>query len=94
MRIILRGGRRAGAWPVGAEARAGEDNLFGIDVSHYRGSPNWSSVHSCGARYALATKATEGTYCHDASFNYNMANGKPLPTCKWGAYDFARPDLL
>jgi lysozyme len=48
------------ALALGAE-RAQANNLFGIDVSHYQGSPNWSSVHSCGVQYAF-TKATEGTY--------------------------------
>ncbi len=71
------------------QARA--NNLFGIDVSSYQGSPNWSSVHSCGAQYAFA-KATEGTYYQDGSFNYNMSNGKAAGM-QMGAYDFARPDL-
>src|SRR5439155_18692931 len=75
-----------------AVERAQANNLFGIDVSHYQGSPNWSSVHSCGAQYAFA-KATEGNYYHDASFNYNMANGKAAGM-QMGAYDFARPDLF
>ena len=72
--------------------RAQANNLFGIDVSHYQGSPNWSSVHSCGAQYAFA-KATEGNYYHDASFNYNMANNKAA-RMQIGTYDFARPDLF
>jgi GH25 family lysozyme M1 (1,4-beta-N-acetylmuramidase) len=72
--------------------RANANNLFGIDVSHYQGSPNWSSVHSCGAQYAFA-KATEGNYYHDSSFNYNMSNGKAAGM-QMGAYDFARPDLF
>jgi lysozyme len=78
------------ALALGAE-RAQANNLFGIDVSHYQGSPNWSSVHSCGVQYAF-TKATEGTYYQDASFNFNMANGKAA-NVQMGAYDFARPDL-
>ena len=74
-----------------AAGRAQANNLFGIDVSHYQGSPNWGSVHSCGAQYAFA-KATEGNYYEDASFNYNMSNGKGAGV-QMGAYHFARPDL-
>lgn len=66
------------------------NNLFGIDVSSFQGSINWSSVHSCGAQYAFA-KATEGTYYQDAYFNGNMNNGKAAGM-QMGAYDFCRPD--
>jgi lysozyme len=79
------------ALALGAE-RAHANNLFGIDVSHWQGSPNWTSVHNCGAKYAFA-KATEGNYYHDSSFNYNMSNGKAAGM-QMGAYDFARPDLF
>ena len=66
------------------------NNLFGIDVSSYQGSINWSSVYANGARFAFA-KATEGNYYRDAYFNSNMTNGKNAGL-KMGAYDFARPD--
>ena len=66
------------------------NNLFGIDVSSYQGSPNWSSVYSCGARYAFA-KATEGNYYTDPYFNGDMNNGKSAGL-QMGAYHFARPD--
>jgi lysozyme len=72
--------------------RAQANNLLGIDVSHYQGSPNWASVKSCGPQYAFA-KATEGNYYQDSSFNSNMANGKAAGL-QMGAYDFARPDLI
>src|SRR5882724_7516580 len=68
------------------------NNLLGIDVSHYQGSPNWGSVAGCGPKYAFA-KATEGNYYHDSSFAYNMSNGKAAGL-QMGAYDFARPDLI
>ena len=74
-----------------AAERAQANNLFGIDVSSYQGSPNWSSVHSCGAQYAFA-KATEGNYYHDADFTANMTHGKSAGM-QMGAYHFARPDL-
>src|SRR5215469_2154281 len=67
------------------------NNLFGIDVSSYQGSINWSTVHSQGAQYAFA-KATEGNYYEDADFKNNMNNGKNAGV-QMGAYHFARPDL-
>src|ERR1051326_5242697 len=58
------------ALSVGVE-RAQANNLFGIDVSHYQGSINWGSVHSCGANYAFA-KATEGVSYTDPNFSGYM----------------------
>jgi lysozyme len=73
---------------AGTSAQA--NNLFGIDVSSFQGSVNWSSVHANGANFAFA-KATEGNYYQDAYYNGNMSNGKGAGL-KMGAYDFARPD--
>src|SRR5436190_13959779 len=72
-----------------AASTAQANNLFGIDVSHYQGSINWSSVHSCGANYAFA-KATEGTGYTDPNFSTYMANGKAAGM-QMGAYHFAHP---
>jgi len=72
-----------------AAGNAQANNLFGIDVSHYQGSINWSSVHSCGANYAFA-KATEGTGYTDPNFSTYMANGKAAGM-QMGAYHFAHP---
>jgi lysozyme len=65
---------------------------LGIDVSHYQGSPTWSSVYSDGVRFAFA-KATEGNYYHDSSYTYNMSHAKSAGVVI-GAYDFARPDQI
>src|SRR5579863_3641968 len=67
------------------------NNTFGIDVSSFQGSINWSSVHSNGANWAFA-KATEGNYYEDAYFKSNMSNGKAAGL-QMGAYHFARPDV-
>jgi lysozyme len=67
------------------------NNLFGIDVSSFQGTVNWSSVYANGARFAFA-KATEGTYYHDAYYNSNMPNGKNAGL-KMGAYHFTRCDV-
>ena len=45
---------------VGATAPRAEAQLHGIDVSHYQGTVNWTSVKSAGNSFAVA-KATEGT---------------------------------
>ena len=74
-----------------ATEHAQANNTFGIDVSSYQGSINWSSVHSNGAVWAFA-KATEGNYFEDGDFNANMNNGKAAGL-QMGAYHFARPDV-
>ena len=66
------------------------NNLFGIDVSNWQGSINWSSVYGDGARFAFA-KATEGNYYRDGYFNSNMNNGKAAGM-QMGAYHFTRCD--
>ena len=78
----------AWAFAVSVE-HAPANNLFGIAVSHYQGSINWSSVHSCGARYAFA-KATEGVSYTDPNFGTYMNNGKGAGM-QMGAYHFAHP---
>jgi lysozyme len=80
----------ATAWALslGVE-RAQANNLLGIDVSHYQGSINWASVHSCGPKYAFA-KATEGTTYTDPNFSGYMNNGK-ANGMQMGAYHFAHP---
>lgn len=67
------------------------NNVFGIDVSSYQGSINWSEVRANGAEFAFA-KATEGDYYQDPDFKANMVNGKKAGLLM-GAYHFARPDL-
>jgi len=65
------------------------NNLLGIDVSHYQGSINWSSVAGCGPKYAFA-KATEGTTYTDPNFS-GYINGGKAAGLQMGAYHFARP---
>lgn len=73
-----------------ATDHAQANNLFGIDVSNYQGSVNWSTVYSNGARYGFA-KATEGNYFEDGDFVNNMKNGKAAGL-QMGAYSYVRPD--
>jgi len=64
-------------------------HLNGIDVSHYQGSINWSSVRNAGVTFAV-TKATEGTTYTDAYVDDNIAGMKNAGIIP-GAYHFAHP---
>jgi GH25 family lysozyme M1 (1,4-beta-N-acetylmuramidase) len=63
----------------------------GIDVSHYQGTINWTSVHNAGIQFAYI-KATEGTGTIDAQFGANYTNAYYAGVIR-GAYHFAHPDL-
>jgi GH25 family lysozyme M1 (1,4-beta-N-acetylmuramidase) len=63
----------------------------GIDVSHYQGTINWTSVKSAGIQFAYI-KATESTTYKDPTFNANYLNAYNAKVIR-GAYHFARPDL-
>ncbi len=61
----------------------------GIDVSHYQGSINWSSVKAAGISFAYI-KATEGTTYTDPDFSANYLNAYNAKVIR-GAYHFAQP---
>lgn len=63
----------------------------GIDVSHWQGAINWSSVKSAGIQFAWI-KATEGTSYKDDRFNSNYTGAYNAGVIR-GAYHFARPDV-
>jgi GH25 family lysozyme M1 (1,4-beta-N-acetylmuramidase) len=63
----------------------------GIDVSHYQGTINWSSVKSAGIQFAWI-KATEGTTYTDPQFSANYLHAYNNKVIR-GAYHFARPDV-
>ncbi|MFI7425697.1 GH25 family lysozyme [Micromonospora sp. NPDC049836] len=63
----------------------------GIDVSHYQGSINWTSVKNAGIQFAYI-KATEGTSYKDSAFNTNYVNAYNAGVIR-GAYHFARPNI-
>jgi GH25 family lysozyme M1 (1,4-beta-N-acetylmuramidase) len=75
----------AGATPASATPSGG---LPGIDVSHYQGSINWTSVKNAGKQFAYI-KATEGTSTIDAQFGNNYPNAYYAGLIR-GAYHFAR----
>lgn len=62
----------------------------GIDVSHYQGSINWTSVRNAGIQFAFI-KATEGTSYRDPRFNTNYVAAYNAGVIR-GAYHFALPD--
>jgi len=64
--------------------------LTGIDVSHWQGYINWSSVKSAGVKFAFA-KATEGKATVDARYAANRDHAEAAGI-SIGAYHFARPD--
>jgi GH25 family lysozyme M1 (1,4-beta-N-acetylmuramidase) len=71
-------------------ALAAPAGLPGLDVSHWQGSINWTTVRSQGARFAYM-KATEGTSYRDPNFNANYPNSYHAGLVR-GAYHFALPD--
>ncbi|MGK5501418.1 lysozyme [Streptomyces sp. URMC 125] len=62
----------------------------GIDVSHWQGSINWTSVRNAGIQFAWI-KATEGTGYEDARFGANYTGAYHAGVIR-GAYHFALPN--
>src|SRR2546425_2391302 len=71
--------------------RAMAQRPLGIDVSHYQGTINWSSVKAAGIEFAWA-KATEGSATGDTYFTANETGAK-VAGVPIGAYHFAHPEL-
>ncbi|NUR29006.1 MAG: lysozyme [Catenulispora sp.] len=63
----------------------------GVDVSHYHGTINWSSVKAAGISFAYI-KATEGTTYTDPQFSANYLHAYNAKVIR-GAYHFAQPGL-
>ncbi|WP_328891920.1 GH25 family lysozyme [Streptomyces sp. NBC_00316] len=76
--------------PGSVSPMAATDGVQGIDVSHYQGTINWTSVRNSGKQFAWI-KATEGTSYKDPMFNTNYLNAYHAGVIR-GAYHFARPD--
>ena len=70
-------------------ALAGAWGPAGIDVSHWQGTINWSSVKSAGISFAYI-KATEGTSYKDPEFSANYLHAYNAKVIR-GAYHFAQP---
>ncbi|KIP06352.1 glycoside hydrolase family 25 protein [Phlebiopsis gigantea 11061_1 CR5-6] len=65
-------------------------SIPGIDVSHYQGTINWSTVKANGVQWAYI-KATEGTGYEDPEFSANY-DGATTAGLIRGGYHFAHPD--
>lgn len=69
--------------------------LYGIDVSNYQASVNWSSYATQGDRFAFI-KATEGPYCDGSSYKSptfsSQYSGATNAGLMRGAYHFAIPN--
>jgi lysozyme len=73
----------------GAAAQAQPTYLRGIDVSHWQGTINWTSVKDAGYTFAFC-KATEGLTFKDPRFAANWSGMKAVGLIR-GAYHFGRP---
>jgi GH25 family lysozyme M1 (1,4-beta-N-acetylmuramidase) len=72
------------------EARVLMARISGIDVSHFQGTINWSSVAAAGKQFAFA-KATEGVTYVDPTVGTNTAGARAAGLLV-GVYHFAHPD--
>ncbi|OIJ62783.1 lysozyme [Streptomyces mangrovisoli] len=62
----------------------------GVDVASYQGNVAWSTLWSSGVKWAY-TKASEGTYYTNPSFNQQYTGSYGVGMIR-GAYHFATPD--
>ncbi|MFD5892807.1 MULTISPECIES: lysozyme [unclassified Streptomyces] len=83
-------GTRLEQGPTPAPAPMDTSGVQGIDVSHWQGAINWTSVKAAGIDFAYM-KATEGTNFKDARFSANYTGSYNAGLIR-GAYHFARPN--
>jgi lysozyme len=88
-RISLVIGLALAAMTTAAPGAFAQNTLPGIDVSHYQGTINWTSVTGSGVKFAI-TKATEGTTYTDPMFATFWPAMKSHGLVR-GAYHFGRP---
>ena len=69
----------------------GQTLAQGIDVSHYSGDIDWTTVQGTGVDFAFA-KATEGTDFTDPQFAANWAGMQDAGVVR-GAYHYFHPEL-
>lgn len=63
--------------------------LYGVDVSYYQGTVNWTSVKSAGKSFAFI-RVSDGTGTLDPNFATNWSKAKAAGLTV-GAYQFFRP---
>lgn len=74
-----------------ASADHGYTGTQGVDVSHWQGTINWTSVRNAGIQFAYI-KATEGTSFKDPMFNTYYPAAYYAGVIR-GGYHFARPNI-
>lgn len=68
----------------------GSSRVYGIDVSYYQGTINWTSVKNAGKQFAIV-RVSDGTGFHDPKFASNWKGAKAAGLAV-GAYQFFRPN--
>ncbi len=68
-----------------------DNNLWGIDVSHYQGDIDWTQVAQAGVQFAFV-KATEGLGITDGKFLQNV-EGANTAGVAVGCYHYAHPEI-
>lgn len=71
-----------------------QNNAFGIDVSHYQGSINWTDVTKIQDSFPISfvfVRATAGSVKQDRKFKTNWKNSKQKGFIR-GAYHYYRPN--
>lgn len=66
-----------------------EENIKGIDVSHWQGTINWDEVAKAGVKFVFI-KATEGTSYSKLSYFKENAPQALTAGLKVGAYHYAK----
>ncbi|TWT87196.1 Lysozyme M1 precursor [Pseudobythopirellula maris] len=75
-----------------ATSRADAQYLNGIDVSHWQGAINWTSVKNAGTDFAFI-KATNGTNQVDSRFAQNFNNAREAGVLA-GPYHYGYPNTF
>jgi lysozyme len=68
---------------------AGTSVVYGVDVSKYQGTVNWTRVAAAGKKFAI-TRVSDGTTYQDARFDANWVGIKNAGLIR-GVYQFFRP---
>jgi GH25 family lysozyme M1 (1,4-beta-N-acetylmuramidase) len=77
------------ATPAPTPTPAPGKTIEGIDISHWQGTINWTSVAAAGKRFAFM-KASEDTNYTDPTYTSNRSSAKAAGLVV-GAYHFAQP---
>jgi lysozyme len=88
---VLAGFALSASLPGAQPARAADQNLAGIDVSHYQGDIRWADMASSGDVGFVIAKATEGRLNQDGQYARNKAKADEFGV-PFTAYHFASPD--